>query len=158
MIPEQQQGSSALGLQTNLYGSWNLNCRASFFFHSSSTSFVFHLVHFFVYQIPFAILTFLSPKVFLSSITQFIFLLSTRNCYYFAIKSSSLLIDLLEEKLSLRSIVDWRFCRLVQRILFPVIFPRSFSCNWIRFLPCNIVTCFFLSYPAMKHVWSATKL
>lgn len=97
---------------------------------------------FFVCQFRQSLRAFLSPKnlQFHSSITQFIFLLSTRNCYYFAIKSSSLLIDLLESPLS-RSSIDEVVVSVALCNEFPVIFPRSFSCNWIRFLPCNL-TCF----------------
>jgi hypothetical protein len=60
----------------------------------------------------------LSLSVLFPFFPQFLFLLSTRNCYYFAIKSL-LIVDLLGIPLD--------SCQKSS-------FPRSSSCNWIRFL------------------------
>lgn len=100
---EYQQGSSALGLQANLYGSWNLNCRTSLLQASKNRREVVNIKckisnqeerTKFQLSWTFAIKNLYSW--FISAFPQFILLLSTRNSYYFAIKSSSLIIDLLK--------------------------------------------------------------
>lgn len=108
MIPVHRQGSSAARITNK-----------SLRFKSSQLSDVFSLHLAGTSLRPCQKLFLVSPRKAISSLSQFIFLLSTRNCYYFAIKSSSL-IDLLAVNGS-----GW--CR-----------SQGVCCNWILFLPASV--------------------